>query len=87
MNAVALRFLPESDDAPVVVASGSGFLGEKIHNIAKANQVPVIKEEFLASTLMQVPVGQEIPEALYKSVAVVFGFLFKLENELKSKGI
>ena len=83
MNAVALKFLPDKDNAPVVVASGAGFLGEKIQEIAKANQVPIFKEEFLASALMQVKVGQEIPEPLYKAVAVVFSFLYKLENELK----
>ncbi len=87
MNAIALRFLPESDNAPVVVASGAGFLGERIHEIAKSHKIPIVKEEFLSSALMQVPVGQEIPEALYKSVAIVFSFLHKLENELKSERI
>ncbi len=87
MNAVALKFLPDKDNAPVVVASGSGFLGDKIHEIAEANNIPIVKDEFLSSTLMRVPVGQEIPEDLYKSVAVVFSFLYKLENELKSRRI
>ncbi len=87
MNAIALKFLPDKDNAPVVIASGAGFLGEKIHEIAKANDVPIVKEEFLSSALMQVPVGKEIPEALFKSVAVVFSFLYKLENELKSRRV
>ncbi len=87
MNAVALKFLPDKDNAPVVVASGAGFLGDKIQEIAEANAVPIVKDEFLSSTLMRVPVGQEIPEDLYKSVAVVFSFLYKLENELKSRRI
>ncbi|MBP6740937.1 MAG: EscU/YscU/HrcU family type III secretion system export apparatus switch protein [Leptospiraceae bacterium] len=87
MIAVALKFLPEKDSAPIVVASGSGFLGERISEIAMANDVPIVKDEGLSSTLLRVPVGQEIPETLYKSVAVVFSFLYKLENELKSKRI
>ena len=87
MNAIAIRFLPESDNAPVVVASGAGFLGERIHEIAKSHKIPIVKEEYISSALMQVPVGQEIPEALYKSVAIVFSFLHKLENELKSERI
>ncbi|HMV45347.1 MAG TPA: EscU/YscU/HrcU family type III secretion system export apparatus switch protein [Leptospiraceae bacterium] len=85
MNAVALKFIPEKDNAPRVIASGSGFLGDKIHQIAELNQVPILQDETLASSLLQVPVGKEIPEALYKSVAVVFSFLYKLENELKSR--
>ena len=60
MKAVALMFLPDKNSAPVVVASGAGFLGNKIEEIAKANQVPIVKDEFLASTLLQVPIGQEI---------------------------
>lgn len=83
MNAIALKFVPEKDNAPVVVASGVGFLGDKIKEIANANNVPIIKDEFLTSTLIRVPVGQEIPESLYKAVATVFSFLYKLENELK----
>jgi flagellar biosynthesis protein len=87
MIAVALKFLPEKNSAPIVVASGAGYLGEKINEIALANDVPIVKDKDLSSTLLRVPVGQEIPETLYKSVAVVFSFLYKLENELKSKRI
>ena len=42
MNAVALKFLPDKDNAPVVIASGAGFLGNRIGEIAKANNVPVV---------------------------------------------
>ena len=37
MIAVALKFLPEKNSAPIVVASGAGYLGEKINEIALAN--------------------------------------------------
>ena len=87
MIAVALKFLPDEDSAPIIVASGAGFLGEKINEIALASHVPVVKDEALSSTLVKLPIGEEIPETLYKSVAVVFSFLYKLENELKSKRI
>ena len=87
MIAVALKFLPEKDSAPIVVASGSGFLGERISEIAMGALSFSVKDKDLSSTLLRVPVGQEIPETLYKSVAVVFSFLYKIENELKSKRI
>lgn len=83
MNAIALKFVPEKNDAPVVVASGAGYLGDQIHRIATENKVKIVKDEVLASALIKVPVGQEIPEKLYKTVAVIFSFLYKLENELK----
>lgn len=83
MNAVALQFLPDKNLAPIVVASGSGYLGDKIAEIALASQVPIVKDKFLSSTLLHVPIGEEIPEPLYKAVATIFAFLYKLENELK----
>lgn len=85
MNAVALKFIADKDKAPKVIASGSGFLGDKIHQLAKINNIPIFRDEILSSTLMNVPIDEEIPESLYQSVAVVFSFLYKLENELKSR--
>lgn len=84
MISVALKFIPEKNDAPVVVASGAGFMGEKIQEIAKQNDVKIVKDEGLAEALYQVPVGEEIPENLYKAVAVIFSYIYKLEKHIKT---
>ncbi|MBE7411322.1 MAG: EscU/YscU/HrcU family type III secretion system export apparatus switch protein [Leptospiraceae bacterium] len=81
MKSVAMRFLPEENQAPVVVASGEGILGEKILTIAKKNQIPVVKDKNLAETLSYLPIDKEIPENLYKAVSAIFRFIIELERE------
>jgi type III secretion system FlhB-like substrate exporter len=85
MIGVALKFLPENDSAPVVVAGGEGLLGDLILRIAQKAYVPVVKDPKLANALLKVPVGQEIPENLYKAVAKIYHFIFELEKDLQRK--
>jgi flagellar biosynthesis protein len=84
MISVALKFIPEKDRAPRIIASGSGLIGDKILEIAKKNEVSVYKDPPLAETLSRLPLDKEIPEELYKAVAVVFAFLYDLEKDLNS---
>lgn len=84
MISVALQFLPESDQAPKIIASGEGFLGKKIFEIAKINKIPIVKDDQLAKMLYNEPIGTEIPENLYKAVAAIFSYIYKIENELKN---
>jgi FlhB-like protein len=82
MIGVALKYLPDEDLAPRIVASGEGLFGSKILELARIHKVPVVKDSNLAKSLVQLPVGEEIPENLYKAVAAVFSFIYNLENEL-----
>ncbi len=84
MISVALQFLPESDQAPKIIASGEGLLGKKIFEIAKINKIPIVKDDQLAKMLVKEPIGTEIPENLYKAVAAIFSYIYKIENELKN---
>lgn len=83
MISIALKFTPENDNAPKVIASGDGIIGEKIYQIAKTRNIPIHKDKFLAKSLSSVPIDEEIPESLYKAVASVFSYLYKIENRLK----
>ncbi|MDX1959205.1 MAG: EscU/YscU/HrcU family type III secretion system export apparatus switch protein [Leptospiraceae bacterium] len=82
MKSVALKFLPDSDKAPRVIASGDGYLGYLIYKLGKSKNVPIEKNPELAEFLSQVPVGEEIPENLYLAVAKIFAFLDNLEKDL-----
>lgn len=64
--------------APRVVAKGKGPVGEKIMEVARANNVPVEENEVLAGALSHVQLGDEIPQDLYKAVAEVLIFVLKL---------
>jgi flagellar biosynthetic protein FlhB len=77
--AVALRYDMHAMAAPKVVAKGKNFLALRIREKALAHQVPVIENPPLAQALYkQVEVGQEIPAHLYRVVAEVLAYVFRL---------
>ncbi len=81
--AVALHYDRERKGAPRVVAKGSGAIGEKIIEVAKANNIPIEENEPLAGALSHVELGDEIPEELYKAVAEVLIFVLRLSGRIK----
>lgn len=79
--AVAIRYQLESMAAPLVVAKGKNYLAQRIRQKAIENQVPIIENPPLAQALYKaVDVGQEIPPHLYRAVAEILAYIFKLMN-------
>ncbi|HXG34525.1 MAG TPA: EscU/YscU/HrcU family type III secretion system export apparatus switch protein [Bryobacteraceae bacterium] len=79
--AVALRYSMETMRAPVVVAKGKNWLAQKIRELAVAHQVPVIENPPLARALYEsAEVGQEIPTHLYRAVAEILAYIYRLLN-------
>jgi len=79
--AVAIRYQLESMAAPVVVAKGKNYLALRIRQKAMEHQVPIIENPPLAQALYKsVEVGQEIPAHLYRAVAEILAYIFKLMN-------
>jgi flagellar biosynthetic protein FlhB/flagellar biosynthesis protein len=76
--AVALKYHKEDDKAPRVVAKGMNLRAEKIKEIAKQNNVPIMKNVALAHALNKIEIGDEIPEELYDAVAEVLNFVYSL---------
>ena len=73
--AVALHY--DGADAPRVVASGQGWLGEKIIETAREHGVPIEENPALAQALSTIEIDEEIPEALYRAIAEILSFLLK----------
>ena len=70
--ACALRYDAESgDEAPVVVASGEGYVAQQIVRAARDYGVQIIENVSLARALRELEIGDSIPEALYETVAEV----------------
>jgi type III secretion protein U len=70
--ACALRYdEKEGDEAPVVVASGEGDLAARIVRAAQEWGVPVVRDVPLARALVELEVGDAIPEALYEAIAEI----------------
>jgi flagellar biosynthetic protein FlhB len=77
--AVALKYDQGSLAAPMVVAKGKNYLAARIRKRAIENQIPIIENPPLAQTLYKsVDVGQEIPAHLYRAVAEILAYIFKL---------
>jgi len=77
--AVALLYEPESMLAPRVVAKGKNYLALRIKQKAIDHEVPIIENPPLAQALYKsVDVGQEIPPHLYRAVAEILAYIFKL---------
>jgi flagellar biosynthesis protein len=79
--AVALHY--DRTGAPRVVAKGRGTIGEKIIELAKANDIPIEENEVLAGALSKVELGDEIPAELYKAVAEVLVFVLRLSGRIR----
>jgi flagellar biosynthetic protein FlhB len=79
--AVALKYDRDTMRAPMVVAKGKGFLALRIREIAKENNVPILERKPLARALYaSAEVGTEIPAELFKAVAKVLAYVYKLKN-------
>jgi flagellar biosynthetic protein FlhB len=77
--AVAIRYQVESMAAPLVVAKGKNYLALRIRQRAVEHQVPIVENPPLAQALYHsVEIGQEIPPHLYRAVAEILAYIFKL---------
>ena len=80
--AVALRYKPGIDDAPIVLAKGQDAIALRIVQIAEENQVAVVENVPLARALYaQAELNQFIPPELYDPVAKVLVYIFKLNDK------
>lgn len=77
--ATALRYLDGEDQAPTVLAKGEGAIAARIIAAAHHYGVPVVQDIPLAHALRELEVGEEIPEALYETVAEVLRSLWETE--------
>lgn len=79
--AVALKYDKSRGDAPIVVAKGADLIAEKIREIARKHRVPVVENKPLARTLFKgVEIGKEIPVSLYKAVAEILAYVYRLKT-------
>ena len=78
-RAVALRYDPANDGAPVVMAAGQGHVADEIIRRAQAAGIAVTEDEQLAAVLSQLDVGEMIPPELYAVVAEVLAYVYRLD--------
>ncbi|MGE5645479.1 MAG: flagellar biosynthesis protein FlhB [Acidobacteriota bacterium] len=77
--AVAIRYAMDQMAAPVVVAKGKNYLAQRIRRKATEHQIPIIENPPLAQALYKsAEVGQEIPAHLYRAVAEILAYIYRL---------
>ena len=81
--AVALKYEADTNPAPVVVAKGQRLIAQRIREIAEEHGVPIVENVELARTLyMSVEVGDQIPAELYRAVAEILAYIYRLSKRL-----
>lgn len=78
-TAVALEY-EKGDMAPKVIASGRGYIADRIIKTAEESDVPVHKDEKLAKSLSLLDVGEYIPQELYSVVAEILVYVDDMEK-------
>lgn len=78
--AVCIKYDSKNMNAPQIVAKGANLLAERIKEVARAAGVPIYENKPLARTLYRIPVGGEIPQALYKAVAEILAQVYKIKG-------
>ncbi|MFG6333287.1 MAG: EscU/YscU/HrcU family type III secretion system export apparatus switch protein [Lachnospiraceae bacterium] len=71
-KAVALKYNPDKNGAPVIEASGIGYLAERTTETAMQAGVPVYEDDSLATLLTQLQLGSEIPAELYQAIVDIY---------------
>jgi flagellar biosynthesis protein len=80
-KAVALRYDPNQENSPRVIATGKGQSAENIIKIAQLHNLPIQEDADLVELLSKVELDKEIPEKLYMAVAEVFRFLYNITRQ------
>lgn len=84
--AVVLRYDSDIDQAPIVVAKGAGHIAQKIKEIAKKFDVPIMENKPLARTMYKkVDIGEYVPMELYKAVAEILALVYDMKEKNKGK--
>lgn len=83
-RAVALRHDLGTQQSPEVVATGSGEVAKKILDLAQFHGIPVHRDPDLIHVLSHLDVGESIPPELYRVVAEILSFIYRVNGEYKS---
>lgn len=77
----AIALLYEGDQAPTLTAKGEGELAEQIIQLAMEYEVPIYENAELARVLARLELGDQIPEALYRTIAEIIAFAWYLKGK------
>jgi flagellar biosynthesis protein len=83
--AVALKYNPQTDYTPIIVASGHGAVAERIIGLADENGVPVYRDDSAAAVLSMLDVGQGVPPELFSVIAGIYVIVLDIASKYKKE--
>ncbi len=84
-KAIALKYEKDKANAPKVLAKGEGEVAKNIIKIAQLHHLPIKKDEDLIELLSKVEIDRAVPQELYKAVAELLSYIYKITNHLDDK--
>lgn len=78
-SAVALSY--DGKKAPSISAKGKGEVADRILEIARENDVPIKNDPALAAALSEIPLGDQVPEALFIAVAEILAYVYSFSDK------
>jgi flagellar biosynthetic protein FlhB len=86
--AIALKYDAAISDAPIVIAKGQRLIAKRIKELAKEAGIPIVEDKPLARALFKtVEVGEQVPPALFRAVAKLLGYIYRMKNKKKRGGL
>jgi flagellar biosynthesis protein len=82
-KAAALQYQHRQDNAPTLVAKGSGVIAERIIEVARQHRIPLKRDPQLIEVLSKLDLNQEIPPDLYRAVAELLAFVYRMTHKLQ----
>ena len=82
-KAVALGYDEKKDSAPKVIAKGKGLIAERIIELARKHGIYTYSDPDLVEVLSAVEIDTEIPREMYRAVAEVLAFVYRLNSSYK----
>lgn len=84
--AVALEYRPATMAAPVIVAKGRNLIAQKIKELARWHEIPIVENPPLAQALFRAcDIGQMIPPNLYAAVAEILAFIYRAQMRMQGR--
>jgi flagellar biosynthesis protein len=80
-RAVALRYDRDKENAPRIIAKGSGHIAERIIEIARAQGIAIYEDKELIELLSKLEVYEVIPVQLYQVIAEALAFVYRLNKK------
>ncbi|MBI3358332.1 MAG: EscU/YscU/HrcU family type III secretion system export apparatus switch protein [Nitrospirae bacterium] len=81
-KAAALKYQHGTDPVPRLVAKGGGHIADKIIALAKEHGVPIHEDKNLIEILSTLDLYEQIPPKLYKAVAEILAFIYKMSGKV-----